>query len=575
MIKKLFSCIKGYGKTSILTSVFVIVETILEVFIPFLMMRIVDIGIANADLAYVLKTGLLMVLIAMASFACGTLGGRFAAVAATGFAKNVRARLFHNIQDFSFANIDRFSSASLLTRLTVDVTNTQTAYMMSIRMLVRAPVMLIAATIMALTINASLAVVFLVALPILAVAIILIMRVAYPRFGKMLEKYDEMNGEVQEKLTAIRVIKAFVREDYECDNFGVSASTLRNFQLRAEKVVIFAMPVMMTAMYACIIAVLWFGGNQIIGGTMEAGALFSFIGYVAQILMSLMMISMAFLTIVISRASIQRIGEIFDEEPDITNNAAVDAPHVQDGSISFSHVNFSYAKDREKINLEDINFTINSGERVGIIGGTGSGKTTLVQLIPRLYDVLDGTVEVGGHDVRDYRLEELRDNVAMVLQGNLLFSGTVAENLRWGDANASDGDLVRVCQIAEAHDFIMAMSEGYDTVLGQAGVNLSGGQKQRLCIARALLKHPRVVILDDSTSAVDTATDARIREGFRVNLENVTTITIAQRISSVMDADKIIVMNEGRVIDIGNHQQLLDRNEVYGEVFYSQQKGVQ
>jgi ATP-binding cassette subfamily B multidrug efflux pump len=574
MIKKLFPCTKGYRLTSVLTSVFVAVETVLEVLIPFMMMKIVDIGIANADLAYVARTGALMLLIALCAFGFGILSSRLAAIAATGFAKNVRSSLFHNVSDFSFANIDRFSSGSLLTRMTVDVTNAQMAYMMIIRLLVRAPVMLIAATIMSITINASLATVFLLALPVLAVAIVLIMTTAYPRFGKMLEKYDAMNATVQERLVGIRVIKAFVREDYECENFDQAASLLRKFQLRAEKVVIISMPVMMAAMYACITAVLWFGGNQIISGTMEPGALFSFIGYVAQILVSLMMISMAFMMIVISRASIKRIIEVFEEKPDISDQQALPEIAVKDGSISLENVDFSYSKDSSKLNLQDINLQINSGERIGIIGGTGSGKTTLMQLIPRLYDVLSGTVKVGGHDVRDYKLKDLRDQVAMVLQGNLLFSGTIAENLRWGDGEASDEELERACRIAQAHEFISSLPEGYQTMLGQAGVNLSGGQKQRLTIARALLKKPSIIILDDSTSAVDTATDAKIREGLRTELGGVTTIIVAQRISSVMDADQIIVMDEGRIRARGRHEELLANDPVYAEIYHSQQKGV-
>lgn len=574
MFKKLFPSIKGYGVPSIFASLAVIVETVFEVLLPFLMMKIVDVGIANADLSYVIKVGLLMVVTSLASLFFGIMGARLAAVASTGFAKNVRGRLFHAIQDFSFANIDRFSTASLITRLTIDVTNTQMAYMITIRMLVRAPVMMIAATIMAIRINASLAMIFVVAVPVLAVVIFVLLKVAYPRFGKMLEKYDAMNGQVQEKLTAIRVIKAFVREDYECHNFEEAASTLRRFQLRAEKMVILAMPVMMTAMYSCIIAVLWFGGLQIIGGTMEAGALFSFIGYVAQILMSLMMISVAFMTLVVSRASIRRIVEIIDEQPDIADNSDENAPAMVDGSISFSQVDFSYNKDAANLNLQDINLEIKSGQTIGIIGGTGSAKTTLVQLIPRLYDVLAGSVQVGGHDVREYKLDELRENVAMVLQNNLLFSGTIAENLRWGKEDATDEELIAAAKVAQADEFISAMPEGYQTMLGQAGVNLSGGQKQRLCIARALLKHPKIIILDDSTSAVDTATDARIRDGFKKELAGTTTIIIAQRISSVMDADQIVVMEEGKISAIGTHQELLASNKIYAEVFNSQQKGV-
>lgn len=577
MLKKLLPCTKGYRLTSVLASLFVVGETIMEVFIPFLMMKIVDIGIADRDMDYVLRTGGLMVAVCLVSLVCGTLSGRFAAVAATGFAKNVRGRVFHHMQEFSFANIDRFAPASLITRLTIDVNNTQLAYMMVIRLMVRSPVMMIAATIMAVNINARLSMVFVVAIPVMALALFVIMRAAYPRFGRMLEKYDAMNAEVREKLTAIRVIKAFVREDYECGNFASAASALRNFQIKAEKIVILNMPLMMTAMFACIIAVLWFGGLQIIHGAMLAGELFSFITYVSQILISLMMFSMAFITLVISWASIRRITEVLDEKPDIADNsgrAGAAAPQVNDGGLRFEHVSFSYTKDKDRLNLHDIDFEIKPGETVGVIGGTGSAKTTLVQLIPRLYDVDEGRVLVGGHDVREYRLADLRDAVAMVLQENLLFSGTIAENLRWGDAAATDEQLIAAAKVAEAHDFISAMPEGYDTLLGQAGVNLSGGQKQRLTIARALLKKPRIVILDDSTSAVDTATDARIRAAFRRELRGVTTIIIAQRIASVMDADRIIVLDEGRIAAIGSHQELLAAGGIYAEVFHSQSKGV-
>ena len=574
MLKKLLPYTRGFRLRSVLTSLFVALEALLEVFIPFLMMKIVDVGIANHDLPYVVKTGGLMVLVAMGSLCCGVLSARLAAVSATGFARNVRGRLFRCIQDFSFANIDRFSTASLITRLTIDVTNVQLAYMMIIRMLVRAPFIMIAATVMAITSNARLSLVFIVAIPLLAAAMVLIMRAAHPRFGKMLEKYDAMNGEVQEKMTAIRVIKAFVREDYECHNFEEAATALQYFQKRAEKIVILTMPVMMTAMYACTAAVLWFGGLQIIGGTMEAGALFSFIGYVSQVLMGLMMISFAFLTLVISRASMKRITEIFAEVPDIADNVAADAPVPEDGSVEFEHVDFSYAKDKDKLNLADVSFRIGSGETVGVIGGTGSAKTTLVQLIPRLYDVLGGSVRVGGHDVRDYKLADLRSSVAMVLQSNLLFSGTIEDNLRWGDPDATEEEIVEACKVAQAHDFIMSFPDGYQTRIEQGGVNVSGGQKQRLCIARALLAKPKVVILDDSTSAVDTATDAAIRAGFRERLAHLTTIIIAQRISSVKDADKIIVLDEGKIVAMGSHEELLASSPIYREVYESQNKGV-
>lgn len=574
MLKKLLPSLKGYGYISILTSLFVAGETVLEVFIPLLMARIIDIGVANADLNYVLKTGLLMAGMAMLALACGVASGYFAAHASTGFAQGLRRDLFHHLQDFSFANIDRFSTASLITRLTVDVTNTQMAFMMTIRMLVRAPVMLVAATIMAIRINSELAAVFLYSVPVLALALGLIMRTAYPRFGKMLEKYDALNAALQERLTAIRVIKAFVREDHETENFRHAATELRRFQVRAEKIVIINMPVMMFTMNACIIAIVWFGGNLIISERMLVGELFSFISYVGQILMSLMMISMVFIMLVISRASMKRVVECLDEQPDIEDPPGEEHPQVEDGSVEFRGVDFSYSKNKDRLNLRGIDLRIEPGQTVGVIGGTGSAKTTLVQLIPRLYDVSAGQVLVGGHDVREYRIRDLRDNVAMVLQNNLLFSGTIEDNLRWGDMEASQEDIEAAAKAAQAHDFIMDFPNGYQTVLGQAGVNVSGGQKQRLTIARALLKKPRIIILDDSTSAVDTATDAAIRAAFRRELKGTTAIIIAQRISSVMDADQILVLDEGRIVERGTHEELLAKSPIYREVYESQQKGV-
>ncbi len=574
MIKKLLPAVKGHGLAAVLTSVFVALETLLEVFIPFLMSRIIDIGIANGDMDYVLLLGLQMVGLAMLALAFGVLSGRFAAMASTGFARNLRQGLFYKLQDFSFANIDKFSTASLITRLTVDISNTQMAFMMVTRLLVRAPVMLVAATVMTLRINARLSAVFLVAIPVLALALALIMRTAHPRFTKMLEKYDAMNGALQEKLTAIRVIKAFVREGHETESFRQAATELRRYQLRAEKVVIVNMPVMMFTMYACIIAIIWFGGQQIIGGTLLVGELFSFISYIGQILISLMMISMVFIMVLISWASLKRIEEVLDEETEIKDPAGDSFPQVADGSVVFRQVDFSYAKDRERLNLKEIDLEIKSGQTVGIIGGTGSAKSTLVQLIPRLYDATAGQVLVGGHDVREYPLKVLRDQVAMVLQNNLLFSGTIEENLRWGNPDATQAEIEAAARSAQAHDFIMSFPEGYQTLLGQAGVNLSGGQKQRLTIARALLKKPKIIILDDSTSAVDTATDTAIRAAFRRELAHVTAIIIAQRISSVMEADQILVLHEGRIVARGTHEELLQSSEIYQEVFAAQSKEV-
>ena len=491
-----------------------------------------------------------------------------------GFAKGLRKKLFDKVQEFSFANIDKFSTASLVTRLTADVTNTQHAFMMIIRMLVRAPIMLISATIMAIAINSELAVVFLAAVPILGIALYSIAVKAYPLFKTMLKRYDDMNASVQENLIAVRVVKAFVREDYEKKKFTDAANAVREAQIKAEKLLVSSMPIMQFVMYGCMVAITWFGGRMIIGGTLLTGELMSFISYVSQILISLMMISFAFVMIVMSRASVFRIIEIIDEEIDIKDDGKDSGLSVEDGSIVFENVSFSYSKNKDNLTLKNCSFEIKSGETIGIIGGTGSGKTSLVQLIPRLYDVMEGKVLVGGHDVRDLRLDTLRDEVAVVLQKNVLFSGTIKENLKWGNKNANDEEIEESCKAAQAHDFIISFPQGYDTVLGQGGVNVSGGQKQRLCIARALLKKPKIIILDDSTSAVDTATDSKIRQAFKEKLSDTTTIIIAQRIASVCDADRIIVMDEGIIDAIGTHEELLATNSIYREVYESQQKGV-
>ena len=573
MIKKLTPFLKEYKIYTILTPITVIAEVLLEIFIPLLMSKIIDVGIPNKDFDYVLRTGALMVLMALFSLLFGVLSGKFAAIASMGFAKGLRKELFDKVQGFSFSNIDKFSTASLVTRLTTDVTNTQNAFMMIIRMLVRAPIMLISATFMAYSINKNLVVVFLVAIPILAIALIMIVKAAFPRFGIMLKKYDFMNSAVQENLVAVRVVKAFVRSKYEKEKFEDATDKLRVAQLRAEKIIVFNMPIMQFTMYGCMIAIVWFGGNMIIGGSMLTGELMSFISYVTQILMSLMMISMVFISTVLSKASVARIIEVMDEKVDILDSELLKEVIVEDGSVIFENVSFSYSKNKENLTISNINFKINSGETIGIIGGTGSSKSSLVQLIPRLYDVMDGKVIVGGHDVRDYKLEILRDSVAMVLQNNVLFSGTIKENLKWGNLDATDAQIVDACISAQAHDFIMSLPDGYETELGQGGVNVSGGQKQRICIARALLKNPKIIILDDSTSAVDTATDAKIRQSFSEKLAHTTTIIIAQRISSVCDADKIIVLDDGMINDIGSHEQLLLRNQIYIEVYESQKKG--
>ena len=573
MIRKLIPYIGKYKIYAILAPIAVIVEVFLEVNIPRIMAKIVDIGIANRNLDYILKMGAMMILMALASLILGALAARFASVASSGFAKEIRRNMFYKIQDYSFANMDKFPTSSLITRLTTDVTNTQMTFMMMIRMMIRAPIMLIMATFMAVSINARLSLVFMFAIPFMAIALYFIATRAYPKFRAMFKKLDRMNAVIQENLIGIRVVKAFVRGEYEEEKFKDIADQVRETQLRAERTVIWNMPVMQFAMYGCMLAISWFGGNLIISGNMLEGELMGFISYVTQILMSLMMISMVFVMLVISRASVSRIVEVMDEKPDITEKPDPEVL-LEDGSIRFENVSFGYGgPDGNKV-LENINLNIKSGEVAGIIGGTGSAKTTLVQLIPRLYDVIDGRVFVSGRDVRDYSLKTLRNAVAMVLQKNVLFSGTIKENLKWGNENASDEEIIEACKAAQAHDFIMSFPNGYDTVLGQGGVNVSGGQKQRLCIARALLKKPKIIILDDSTSAVDTVTDAKIREALKKDLAGTTVIIIAQRIASVIDADKIIVMDDGKINAIGSHKNLIETNPIYREVYESQQEGV-
>ena len=570
MIKKFASCVGKYKIFAFLTPLLVICEVVLEVRIPYLMSQIIDIGVANKDVGFITKYGLFMVLLAILSLVTGALGAFTSSKAATGFAKGVRQKLFHKIQDFSFANVDKFSTSSLITRLTTDVTNVQHSFMMIIRMMARAPFMLISAVCMAIFINKKLTMVFLVALPILGFLLAIIACVSFPRFGKMLKKFDTLNSIIQENLIGVRVVKAFVREDHESEKFRKAAEDVRNAQVHAEKVIIWNMPIMQFIMYGCMIAIFWFGGNMIVVGEMKTGQLISFISYVSQILMSLMMISMFFINIVISRASIQRITEVFDEIPDISDETATKTA-VPSGSITFNNVCFEYIKGKKV--LKDVSFDIKSGETVGILGGTGSSKTSLVQLIPRLYDATEGEISVGGINVKDHKISALRQSVAMVLQNNVLFSGTIMENLRWGNPDADENQITEACKNAQAHDFITSFPDGYNTMLGQGGVNLSGGQKQRLCIARALLKKPKIIILDDSTSAVDTATDKKIRNALKKSLQETTTIIIAQRISSVIDADKIIVMDNGKIDQIGTHDELLSSNEIYKEVYESQQKG--
>ena len=572
MFKTILSNVGQYKKQAILSPVTIIGEVIMEVTIPMVMAHIIDDGVSKGRISYVAGLGGVMVAMALISLVFGALAGRFSAVAATGFAKNLRIAMFRKVQSFSFSNVDKFSTASLTTRLTTDVTNIQNAFMMFIRMAFRSPIMLVCATIMAVRTNARLSLVFLAAIPVLGGCVFLIISKAHPRFEKMLRQYDTMNGNIQENLIGIRVVKAFAREDYEKKRFRENTDSVRRAQFFAEKLIILSMPIMQLVMYASIVAIMWFGGNMAVDGDIRTGELSSFIMYVGQILLSLMMLSMLFIMFVISRASMERVAEVLEEEPAIKDNEDSEFS-VADGSVSFRNVSFSYFNDMNNLALDHISLDIRSGETIGIIGGTGSSKSTLVQLIPRLYEATEGEVLVGGRKVSEYSLETLRDQVAMVLQKNVLFSGTIKDNLRWGNENATDEEMIEACKSACAHDFIMNFPDGYDTYLGQGGVNVSGGQKQRLCIARALLKKPKIIILDDSTSAVDTATDSSIRKAFRENLADTTTLIIAQRISSVQDADRIIVMDKGRITDIGTHDELLRTSEIYREVYDSQQKG--
>lgn len=570
MVKKVLPFAKKYGVYAILSPIAIIGEVWAEINIPKLMSQIVDTGIGNKDISYVLKVGGQMVLYALFALLCGALAARFAALGGLGFGSELRRGLFYKLQTYSFKNLDRFRTASLVTRLTADVNNIQNAFMMIIRVAVRAPFMLVCATWMAFKINHSLVSVFLVAIPVLGTALAVIACMAFPRFTAMLKRYDGLNASVQENLISIRVVKAFVRSDYEKKKFKEANDGLRDSSIRAEKVLAFNGPFMQITIYACIIAILWFGGNHIINGTMQTGELISFISYVTQILMSLMMISTIFVMLVMSKASLVRIGEVLDEVPDIQDGKETE---VKDGSITFENVSFRYNGGAEENVLQNINLSIRSGETIGIIGGTGSAKSTLVQLIPRLYDASEGRVLVGGKDVRDYSIHALRDAVSMVLQKNVLFSGSIRDNLRWGNENSTQEEIEEACESAQADGFVKSFPDGYDTDLGQGGVNVSGGQKQRLCIARALLKHPKIIILDDSTSAVDTATDAKIRAALRKDLKGTTALIIAQRISSVEDADRILVLNDGKISDFDTHENLMKISEIYREVYESQKKG--
>lgn len=577
MLKTLMAEIKEYKKDSILTPVFVVLEVIMEITIPYMMSYIIDFGVEKGNIHNVCMIGLGMIVIAAFSLTFGALAGKYAASASSGFAKNLRKAMFKNIQNFSFTNIDKYSTAGLVTRLTTDITNVQNAYQMILRICTRAPLMLIGAMIMAFSINARLSLVYVGAIIFLGFILFFVTFKVHPIFTKVFKRYDDLNASVQENVGAVRVVKAYVREDYEIKKFHTASNNIYKLFLKAQKIIVINAPAMQFSMYACILLISWLGAKMIVVGSLQTGQLMSLFTYVMNILISLMMISMMFVMVIMSRASAERVAEVLNERSDITN---MDNPqkYIKDGSIEFKNVSFSYSKKKDKSEdvkyvLRNINLSIKPGETIGIIGGTGSAKSTLVQLIPRLYDVTSGEVLVGEKGVKEYDIESLRNEVAMVLQKNDLFSGTVKENLRWGNKNASDDEMKKACELAQADEFIQTLPDKYDTFIEQGGNNVSGGQKQRLCIARALLKKPKILILDDSTSAVDTKTDALIRQAFRNEIPNTTKIIIAQRISSVQDADRIIVLNEGSIESVGTHEELLKISPIYREVYESQKKG--
>lgn len=572
MVKQLSGCVRQYKKDAVLTPLFVIGEVILEVMVPLIMANLIDFGINTGDMGYVIKTGIILIIFCMASLFCGVMSGKYAASASAGFAANLRQDMYYKVQDYSFKNIDKFSTSSIVTRLTTDVTNIQMAFMMVIRIAVRSPIMLISAFFAVLSINKKIALIYLIVIPTLGIGLYFIMTRAHPIFKRVFKKYDKLNAIVQENLMGIRVVKSFVREDHEIEKFDASSKDIYNDFTKVEKLLAFNNPLMQFCVFTCILVSSWLGAKLIVGGEMMTGNLVSIMTYTMQMLMSLMILSMVFVMITMSKTAAERICEILNEVPDIKGNENP-VYTVKDGSISFKNVNFSYTDNVDKLSLKNFNLDIKSGETIGIIGGTGSSKSTFVQLIPRLYDVTEGSVEVGGIDVRNYDLEALRNDVAFVLQKNTLFSGTIKENLRWGNENASDEEIIKVCKLACADEFIEQFPDKYNTYIEQGGTNVSGGQKQRLCIARALLKKPKILILDDSTSAVDTATDAKIRKAFKEEIPNTTKLIIAQRISSVQESDKIIVLNNGKIESIGTHEELLKSSPIYKEVYESQTKG--
>ena len=572
MNKKLLRSVREYKRQSFLTPVLVALEVLMEVMIPLLMANIIDDGITKGDMDYIIRVGLLLILMAIIALFFGAKAGQLAAIASAGYAKNLRHDIFYKVQDFSFGNIDHFSTSGLVTRLTTDITNVQMAYMFTIRLLARAPIMIILSLIMTMTISVPIALILLVTIPVLGGVLIWIAKKAHPHFIAVFDEYDVLNNTVQENVNAARVVKAYVREDYENQKFGKISTKVFNLFTKAEKIVAWNSPIMQFTVYAVVLIMVLLGGKSIIRGTMQTGELTSVIVYAIQILSSLMMVTFVFVQIMIAEASTDRISEVLDEVPEMIDkeDALKDVPS---GDIDFEHVDFSYSGEGGNLSLKDVNLHIKSGQIVGVIGGTGSAKSTLVQLIPRLYDVTGGCVKVGGIDVRKYNLKALRDQVAVVLQKNVLFTGSIYENVRWGDENASDEEVQRVCKLAQADSFIQEFPNKYETMIVEGGNNVSGGQKQRLCIARALLKKPKILILDDSTSAVDTKTDALIRQAFREEIPDTTKIIIAQRISSVEDADMIIVMDNGEINGIGTSEELLKTNAIYREVYESQVKG--
>lgn len=572
MIKRLLSSVREYKKSAILTSICMIIEVAMEIIIPFLLAKLIDEGITAGNLQVIIRIGIELLVVAFIALFFGMQSGKNAAIASSGFAKNLRQDMYEKVQKYSFSNIDKFSSSSIVTRLTTDVVNVQQAFMMVIRGAVRAPITILFALLMSFFINPMIGLVFLITAPILGGLLIFIAKTAHPIFERVFNTYDKLNNVVQENVRGIRVVKSFVKEDAEIKKFDEVSNSIYKDYSKAERLLALNNPLMQITIYTCITLISWFGAKYIVAGSLTTGELTSLISYAMQILSSLMLLSMVFVMIIIAMESARRIVELLEEKPDLVN---CDSPimKVDNGSIEFDNVSFSYVNDKNNLCLKNINLNIKSGQTIGIIGGTGSSKSTLVQLIPRLYDVTDGVLKVGGKDVKEYDIKTLRDEVSMVLQKNELFSGTIKENLKWGNKEASDEEIVRVCKLAQADEFIQGFPNKYDTYIEQGGTNVSGGQKQRLCIARAILKKPKILILDDSTSAVDTKTDSLIRKAFKEEIPNTTKIIIAQRISSVQESDQIIVLDDGEIKGIGTHEELLKSNEIYKEVYYSQIKG--